>query len=240
MFTGAGTAINVVAIVVGGSLGMLVGRRFSDALRTLLMQSLGLVTMVNAVQSAARISDPALVHRMPSGGPMLAVLAAMLLGGSLGFLLKVEDRIERAGEWLRHRFASEGDGNFVDGFVMSSLIFVIGPLAILGAISDGLGTGIDQLMLKSSLDFMAAIAFASTLGLGVVASAIPVGIYQALWTLVGVLLGSIMDPAQIAAMTAVGGLLLAAISLKLLNLKQIQVGAFLPALFIAPVIVAFF
>ncbi len=240
MFTGAGTAINVVAIMVGGSVGRLVGRRFSDALRTLLMQSLGLITMVNAVQSAARIGDPALVHRLPTGGPMLAVLASMLIGGSLGYLVKVEDRLERTGEWLRRRFASEGDGSFVDGFVMSSLIFVIGPLAILGSISDGLGTGIDQLLLKSSLDCMAAIAFASTLGMGVVASAIPVGIYQGLWTVVGVLLGSIMDTAQIAAMTAVGGLLLAAISLKLLNLKQIQVGAFLPALFIAPLIVAFF
>lgn len=240
MFPGAGTAINVVAIVLGGSVGMLVGRRFSDALRMLLMESLGLVTMINAVQSTAHIGDSALVHRLPAGGPLLVVLASMLLGGGLGYLLKVESRLEQAGEWLRTRFAGEGDGTFVDGFVVSSLIFVIGPLAILGSISDGLGTGIDQLLLKSSLDCMASIAFASTLGLGVVASAIPVGIYQGLWTVVGVLLGSVMDSAQIAAMSAVGGLLLAAISLKLLNIKQIQVGAFLPALFIAPVLVAFF
>lgn len=240
MFPGAGTAINVVAIVLGGSVGMLVGRRFSDALRMLLMESLGLVTMVNAVQSTAHIGDSALVHRLPAGGPLLVVLASMLLGGGLGYLLKVESRLEQAGEWLRTRFAGEGDGTFVDGFVVSSLIFVIGPLAILGSISDGLGTGIDQLLLKSSLDCMASIAFASTLGLGVVASAIPVGIYQGLWTVVGVLLGSVMDSAQIAAMSAVGGLLLAAISLKLLNIKQIQVGAFLPALFIAPVLVALF
>ena len=240
MFTGAGTVINVIAIILGGSLGMLVGRRFSDALRVLLMESLGLVTMVSAVSSAARIADSALVKALPTGGPTIVVLASMLLGGAIGFLLKIEYRLEHFGEWLRRRFAQQGDGTFVDGFVMSSLIFVIGPLAILGAISDGLGTGLEQLLLKSSLDFMAAIAFASTLGLGVVASAIPVGLYQGLWTVIGVFLGSIMNPAQVAAMTATGGLLLAAISLKLLNIKQIQVGAFLPALFIAPLIVSFF
>lgn len=238
MFVGAGTAINVVAVAVGGLLGIVVGRRFSDALRILVTDALGLVTMVSAVSSGAYVFKDELVDAVPDGAPVLIVLMAMLIGGGLGHALRIEERLESFGERLKHRFAHDGDGRFVDGFVMSSLIFVIGPLAILGSISDGLGTGIDQLMLKSSLDFFAAIAFATSFGLGVAVSALPVGIYQASWTLVGVALGSVMTDAQIAAMTATGGLLLAAISLKLLDLKHIAVGSLLPALFVAPAVVA--
>ena len=238
MFVGAGTAINVVAVAVGGLLGIVVGRRFSDALRILVTDALGLVTMVSAVSSGAYVFKNELVNTVPDGAPVLIVLMAMLIGGGLGYALRIEERLESFGERLKHRFAHDGDGRFVDGFVMSSLIFVIGPLAILGSISDGLGTGIDQLMLKSSLDFFAAIAFATSFGLGVAVSALPVGIYQASWTLVGVALGSVMTDAQIAAMTATGGLLLAAISLKLLDLKHIAVGSLLPALFVAPALVA--
>lgn len=238
MFIGAGTAINVVAVAVGGLLGIVVGRRFSDALRMLVTDALGLVTMVSAVSSGAYVFKDELVDAVPDGAPVLIVLMAMLIGGGLGYALRIEERLESFGERLKHRFAHDGDGRFVDGFVMSSLIFVIGPLAILGSISDGLGTGIDQLMLKSSLDFFAAIAFATSFGLGVAVSALPVGIYQASWTLVGVALGSVMTDAQIAAMTATGGLLLAAISLKLLDLKHIAVGSLLPALFVAPALVA--
>ena len=161
----------------------------------------------------------------------------MLMGGGLGYALRIEERLESFGDWLRHRFAREGDHTFVEGFVTASLIFVIGPLAILGSISDGLGTGIDQLLLKSALDCIASIAFASALGMGVIASALPVGIYQGAWTIVGVFLGSVLNDAQVSAMTATGGLLLAGISLKLLNVKHIPVGSFLPALFVAPVIV---
>lgn len=236
---GIGTIINVLAIIAGGSIGMAVGRRFSDALRVLFMDALGLITMINAVQSVAHISDASFVSAVPSGATLLVVLAAMLIGGGLGHALGIEPRLERLGEWLRHRFASDGDGGFVEGFVMSSLIFVIGPLAIMGSISDGLGTGVDQLLLKSALDCIAAVAFASALGLGVVASALPVGLYQGAWTVVGVLLGSVMSDAQVAAMTTTGGLLLAGISLKLLNLKQIPIGSFLPALFVAPALLIF-
>ena len=240
MFIGIGTVINVVAVVSGGLLGMLVGRWFSESLRHLITDALGLVTMIGAVSSAARITDPAFVDAVPSGVPTLIVLGSMLVGGGIGYLLKIEDRLDHVGEFLRNRFAGSGDSTFVEGFVTASLIFVIGPLAILGSISDGLSTGIDQLALKSSLDFFAAIAFAASFGIGVAFSAIPVGVYQAAWTVVGVALGSILTDAQIAAMTATGGLLLGAISLRLLNIKHIQTGTLLPALFVAPLLLVFF
>jgi uncharacterized membrane protein YqgA involved in biofilm formation len=114
---------------------------------------------------------------------------------------------------------------------------VIGPLAILGSISDGMGTGIDQLSLKAILDFFAAIAFAASLGWGVAVSAIPVGIYQGIWTLIGLLLGSVLAQYQIDAMTIVGGLMLLSIGLRLLRIKEVAVGNLLPALAVAPIFV---
>lgn len=118
----------------------------------------------------------------------------------------------------------------------ASLIFAIGPLAILGSISDGMGTGIDQLVLKSTLDFFTAMAFAATLGWGVSASALPVGVYQLIWTAIGLFLGAILAPYQVLAMTAVGGVLLLGIALRLLKIKQIAVGNILPAIAIAPIL----
>jgi len=117
------------------------------------------------------------------------------------------------------------------------LLFVIGPLAILGSISDGMGTGTDQLILKSSLDFFAAMAFAASLGWGVAASAIPVGIYQGIWTGIGFGLGNILAEYQVDAMTIVGGLMLVSIGLGLLKIKTIATGNLLPALLVAPIFV---
>ena len=119
----------------------------------------------------------------------------------------------------------------------ASLLFCIGPLAILGALSDGLGTGIDQLALKSILDGFIAIAFAASLGWGVAASALAVGVYQGLWTLLGWAMGDVLADAQIAAITATGGVLLVGVGLRLIRLQTMRVGDLLPALAIAPIIV---
>lgn len=113
---------------------------------------------------------------------------------------------------------------------------MIGPLAILGSISDGMSNGIDQLALKSTLDFFAAIAFAAALGWGVAVSALPVGLYQGAWTGIGFALGSILSDYQVSAMTATGGILLMGIGFKLLNIKQIAIGDLLPALALAPLL----
>jgi uncharacterized membrane protein YqgA involved in biofilm formation len=120
--------------------------------------------------------------------------------------------------------------------VSASLLFVIGPLAILGSVSDGMSQGLDQLILKSSLDFFASMAFASTLGIGVMASIIPVGIYQGFWTVIGFFAGSVLEQYQIDAMTICGGLMLVGIGLRLLNIKKISVANLLPALVIAPIL----
>jgi uncharacterized membrane protein YqgA involved in biofilm formation len=157
------------------------------------------------------------------------------MGGIFGHLLKIQDRLENFGNVLRARFGGE-EHSFLAGFMAATLLFAIGPLAILGGISDGMGTGITQLLLKSTLDFFAAIAFASTFGAGVIASIIPVAIYQGAWTAVGFFLGNVMSGYQVAAMNVTGGVLLLGISLRLLDIKHIRIGDLLPAIFLAPVI----
>jgi uncharacterized membrane protein YqgA involved in biofilm formation len=167
---------------------------------------------------------------------MLVVVFSLLFGAILGSFMRIEERLENVGSTLKQRFSKKGDSHFVEGFVSASLIFAIGPLAIMGSISDGMGTGLDQLVLKSTMDFFTAMAFAATLGWGVAASSLPVGIYQFLWTGIGLFLGAILATYQILAMTAVGGVLLLGIALRMLKIKQIAVGNLLPAIAIAPVL----
>ncbi len=134
---------------------------------------------------------------------------------------------------------ADGAGStFVEGFVTASLVFCVGPLAILGALSDGLGLGIDQLALKSVMDGFASIAFAASLGWGVAASALVVGVYQGTLTVLGWALGSVLSSAQISLLTATGGLLLVGIALRLLRIRHIPVGDLLPALIVAPILTA--
>jgi uncharacterized membrane protein YqgA involved in biofilm formation len=177
-----------------------------------------------------------LVDQLPNGATMLVVVFSLLFGAILGSFMRIEERLENVGSTLKQRFSKKGDSHFVEGFVSASLIFAIGPLAIMGSISDGMGTGLDQLVLKSTMDFFTAMAFAATLGWGVAASSLPVGIYQFLWTGIGLFLGAILATYQILAMTAVGGVLLLGIALRMLKIKQIAVGNLLPAIAIAPVL----
>jgi hypothetical protein len=237
LIIGLGTLINIFAIILGSSVGVLAGSRLAVKTRDLITDVLGLITILAAASAIIPMFSSEFSSSLPKGWTLLSILGSLLIGGLIGSALKLEDRLERLGENLRRRFGANQEGTFVEGFVSSSLLFVIGPLAILGSISDGMGTGIDQLSLKSILDFFAAIAFAASLGWGVAASAIPVGIYQGVWTVIGLLLGNILAQYQIDAMTIVGGLLLLSIGLRLLRIKEVAVGNLLPALAIAPIFV---
>ena len=239
MFPGIGTVINIVAIVGGATLGVLVGTRMKEQTRILLTDVLGLVLILGAASAVLPLWSTRYVESVPQGWTLLIVLGSLLIGGLIGSLLKLENRLDGLGERLRIKFKASSESPFVEGFIAASLLFAIGPLAILGSISDGMGTGIDQLILKSTLDFFAAMAFATSLGWGVAVSAIPVAIYQASWTLVGLGLGEILDGYQIDAMTVVGGIMLMCIALRLLNIKHVAVGNLLPALAVAPVLALF-
>ncbi|MFZ0140824.1 MAG: DUF554 domain-containing protein [Aeromicrobium sp.] len=240
MFIGAGTITNVVAVLVGSGLGMLIGHRLPARVRSTVTAALGLVTLLIAAQSAADVAAPGLVEAIGSSAPTLVVLGSLVLGGIAGSLLRLEARLEQFGGWMQARMSPTGAGEtrerFIEGFVLSSLVFCVGPLTILGAINEGLGRGADQLLLKSMLDFFAALAFAASFGIGVMASALSVALIQGSLTVVGVLLGSVLPEAHLFALTATGGLVLIGVAVRLLDLKTIPVADLLPALIFAPVL----
>jgi uncharacterized membrane protein YqgA involved in biofilm formation len=201
---------------------------------------LGLVVLVLGGLNVISLLDSEFVSAVGTGIPLLIVIGAILIGGIIGSALKIEQRLENFGALLQKRFSGKGSKDskekFITGFVNASLVFTIGPLAILGALSDGLGQGIEQLATKSILDGFASLAFAASLGWGVALSAIPVGIWQGLLTVLAFSLGSVMTPPVIAALTATGGVLLLGVGLRLLQLRQVAVGNMLPALVVAPVL----
>jgi uncharacterized membrane protein YqgA involved in biofilm formation len=236
MFPGIGTIINVITIIGGAAIGVLIGNRMKIVTRDLLTDVLGLVTLLGAGSALIPLWSSRYIDALPSGWALLVVLGSLLIGGLIGSALNLEDRLDGIGEKLRQRFGASQESPFVEGFVSASLLFAIGPLAILGSISDGMSTGIDQLLLKSTLDFFAAMAFATSLGWGVAVSALPVGIYQGVWTVIGLALGKVLDGYQVDAMTVVGGIMLLCIAFRLLKIKSVAVGNLLPALAIAPVL----
>jgi uncharacterized membrane protein YqgA involved in biofilm formation len=243
VFVGAGTELNVVTVLVGSSLGSLLGARLRERTRDVVTDALGLVTLLLAALSAAQVTDPALARVAGTGAPVLIVLAATLLGGIVGSVAHLEERLTSLGGrthrllTARGRSGAGGRERFVEGFVSASLVFCVGPLTILGALSDGLGHGIEQLTVKSVLDGFTAIAFAASLGWGVAASALTVAVVQGSLTLVGLALGDVLSAAQVAALTATGGLLLAGVGLRLLRVRDVAVADLLPALVLAPLLV---
>ena len=245
MLPGIGTAVNVVAVLVGTTLGVLLGDRLPERTRRVVTDGLGLVTLLIAGTAAAAVSDDALGRAVGSAAPMLIVLGAVLIGGIIGSLLRIEDRLEGFGGVLQRaavrrfgaRGGSEARERFIQGFVISSLVFCVGPLTILGSITEGVGNGADQLLLKAALDGFAAIAFAASFGWGVGASVIALVVIQGGLTALGVALGSFVPDAHLSALTATGGLLLVGVAFRLLDLKQLKVADLLPALLVAPLLV---
>jgi uncharacterized protein len=233
-----GTLLNVAAVLVGTTVGTLLGDRLPDRVRTMAMHGVGLVSLLIGMQMALQVQN------------ILIVLASMVLGGIAGELLGIEDRLEGLGRVLEERFSAPGatvagqENTFVRGFVMSSLVFCVGPLTILGSIQDGLMGDSRLLAVKSLLDGFTSMALGSTLGRGVYFSAVVVLIYQGGLSLAARAVGAgITDPGSsppILEMTAVGGLLILGISLKLLDIKSIRVGNFLPAIVLAPLFTAWF
>jgi len=242
VFPGIGTVVNVAAVLLGAALGVLLGHRLSERTRDVVTDGLGLVTLLIAIISALAVADPALVAYIGSSAPMLVVLGSLLVGGIVGSLLRLEERVESIGGWLQRRLTSDTGAaerrRFVEGFVVSSVLFCTGPLTILGSLNDGLGRGADELYLKAALDGFAAMAFAASFGWGVAASALTVIVVQGGLTVVGVLLDDVLPYAHVAALTAVGGLLLVGVALRLLRVRQIPVTDLLPALVVAPFLVA--
>lgn len=237
MFTGLGTTINVLAIVLGTVIGLGIGGRFTEKTRELVTQAMGMITLIAAADALSEFWDSTFQESFSRGLPILIILFSLASGALIGSALRIEERLEAIGKGLKRRYSSGTNPRFVEGFLAASVLFVVGPMAILGSLSDGMGEGIELLVLKSTLDFFMAIAFTASFGWSVGLSAIPVGLYQILWTFVGAFLGAVLNDNQVIALTVVGGTLLVGISLFALGIKRIAIGNLLPALAIAPIAV---
>jgi hypothetical protein len=235
-----GTLINVVAVLLGGTLGTLLGNRLPERMRETIMHALGLLTIVIGFQLSLETSN------------ILIVLGSLLLGGLLGELLRIEKAVDQVGRWLERRTgggassnaetgpadAPSGATTFSYAFLTASLVFCVGPMTIMGSIQDGLTGDYTLLAVKSTMDGFASLAFASTLGPGVIFSALTVLVYQGTLTLGAGWVEAVLTDPMVAEMTATGGVLMLALGLGMLQIKKIRTGNLLPAIAIAPFIVA--
>lgn len=226
-----GTLLNMLTVLVGGTIGLLVGARLPDRVRQTVIAGLGLFT--------AAIGFKMFLDSENS----IIVLISLLVGGILGEWWRIEDGLRNLGSFFERKFTRNSENKegsrFVQGFLTASLVFCVGPMTILGAIQDGLSGDYSLLAIKSVLDGFAAMAFASTLGVGVLFSIAVIFIYQGGISLLAAQAQALTTPAMMNEMNAVGGVLLIGIAMSsLLEIKKIRVGNFLPALIIAPLIVA--
>jgi uncharacterized membrane protein YqgA involved in biofilm formation len=222
-----GTLLNVAAILVGGGLGLLAGARLPLRARESVLWALGLFTIAVGLQLAMETRNA------------LVTLGSVVLGGLIGEAIQLEAALRRVGVWLEARCGRSADeraaARFIKGFVSASLVFTIGPMAILGSIQDGLTGNYQVLAIKSMLDGFASLALAASLGAGVLFSAVPILVYQGALSLLAALAEHWLTPAMIGELTAAGGLLMMALGVgPLLELKPIRVANYLPALVIAP------
>jgi len=227
---------------VGGTLvGLVVGRYISERMRLTVEQAVGMTTLVLGIATAAKTDN------------IVFPLVSVVLGGIIGESLRIEERFETLGNWVRRKVEVKTQTGwlsrsslttlhprFVEGFVTAALLFSIGPMSILGSIDDGLGRGAQILIVKASLDGLVSILFAATMGWGVAISAIIVGIYQGLMTLGASGLDAILTDRMVHEMSATGGIMILGIALRFMEVKPIRVGSLLPGLFVAPVLVALF
>lgn len=238
---GIGTLTNVLAIVIGAGIGVALGSRFPERTNRVVIDGAGIAVLVLGGINMMSLFDRSYVAAVTGAGTFLVVVVSVVVGGAAGSLLRIEDRIAGFGSFLHDRFARGANDNakrakFITGFVSSSLIFAVGPMGILGSVSDGMGTGADTLILKSLLDLIGSIAFGATMGIGVAASAISVGLWQGLVTLCAAVFSAGIPPEAIVAVTATGGILMLGIGLRILEIRQIAVADLLPALIVAPLL----
>jgi len=224
-----GTFLNIVTVLIGGVIGLIFGARIPEKLKATVIAGMGLFTAAMGLQMFLKTENP------------LIVLGALLLGTLLGEWWRIEDGLQNLGKFLEQRFSKtddDGSNTFVRGFLTASLLFCVGPMTILGSIQDGLTGNYNLLAVKSVLDGFASMAFASTLGVGVMFSTVIIFVYQGGISLLAAQLNAIVTAAMMNELTATGGVILLGLAISsLLEIKKIRVGNMLPGLLVAPVIV---
>ncbi|MGE0085229.1 MAG: DUF554 domain-containing protein [Desulfococcaceae bacterium] len=214
-----GTIINTLAIIAGSLAGLMLKGGIPQRYMETVMQSIGLAVMLIGMKSAFNCND------------LLLVIFSLAIGSVIGEMIDIEAWLERLGQWLETRFSRTGSG-IAKGFVAASLLFCVGSMAIVGSMESGLTGNHQTLFAKSVLDGVSAVIFASSLGLGVIFSAGSVFLYQGFITLTASLIKPFLIPEVVAQMSAVGGLLIMAIGINILEIKKIKVGNMLPAIFV--------
>lgn len=218
-----GTLINVAAILVGAALGLVLRRGMKPLVSQTVMQGVGLSVVLIGLSGALETENT------------LLVILSMVLGGVAGSLLDIQARMDRLGQWAQRRLSRGGEGadnTFAQGFVTASLVFCVGAMAVVGALDSGIRGDHSTLISKSALDGVAAAVFASSMGVGVMLSAVPVLVYQGLIALLGTVVAPLLSDSVITEMSAVGGLLIAAIGLNMVLDKDIKVANLLPAILV--------
>lgn len=228
---GLGTLLNAATIIVGASIGLMIGHKLPERIHNTLFKAASLITIGIGIKMFFEMKQ------------VLIVIGSLILGGLIGELLDVESWLERFGTWLKKISHSKSE-TFLDGFVTCSLLYCVGPMAILGAIAEGLNGQHDILFTKAILDGTVSISFATALGVGVLFSFIPIVLYQGALTIAALALGHFFNDLMISELTATGGILLIAIGLNILGVfgekRKIAVGNMLPALFFAPLFARIF
>lgn len=226
---GLGTLINTATILVGGGVGLLIGDRITDRMRTTVVQVVGLVTLAIGLANAMGTHN------------MVFPLVGMVFGAIIGELLDIEARLESVGRALRNRFARPGtEHKFVEGFVTATLLFCIGPLTILGAIEDASGRTPQLYIIKGTLDGLMTVIFTAVYGIGAIFAAVSVFVVQGTLTLFGTGIDSLLTDRMRIELFAAGGIAVMAIGINLLEIKKIRLGSLLPGLIITPLLVWLF
>ncbi len=214
-----GTIVNTVAIIAGSLIGLLFKGSIPEKYGKTIMHAIGLAVILIGLKTALKTDD------------ILIIIISLALGSVMGELLRIEDRLEQLGKGLGRLLPGDNDG-VAKGFVTASLVYCVGAMAIVGALESGLSGNHQTLFAKSLLDGIGSILFASTLGIGVLFSALSVFFYQGAITLAASTLKPFLTPGVVAQMSAVGGLLILAIGINLLEIKKLKIGNMLPAIFI--------
>ena len=226
---GLGTLINTATVLAGGGLGLIIGNRIPDRIRTIIVQVIGLVTIALGLRDVIKTDN------------MVFPLVGMVLGAIIGEMLRIEDRLESLGEVLRRKFSKpDNESKFVTGFVTATLLFCVGPLTILGAIEDASGKTPQLYIIKGTLDGFMMIIFSALYGIGALFSAASVFVVQGSLTLFGTSLDTLLNDRMRLELFSAGGLAVLAIGLNLLEIKKIRLGSMLPGLVITPLLVWIF
>lgn len=230
----SGTWINILTVILGTGVGLLLQRRLPAAMLQIITQAVGLLTLWIGISMADSLTKA----QAGSIDGVVLGLITLILGGILGEWWSIEAKLSTLGDWLKTRF--KGRGRFTEGFVATSLLFCVGPMALLGSLTNGLTGDNRLLVLKATMDGLVSIPFTSTYGIGVGFSSLVILVYQGgLSLLAGALAANLTDPVtdpRIALMTGVGGLMILGIGLGLLEIAKIRVASFLPAIALAPIL----